>query len=343
LLLVGCSLVFYGFDSGLKGLIYSYVIAELCVAIIAAFLFPHYFSYAKLIYHIRHFRLFKPLLSFAIPQNLNMTFNTLITNLDVLMLGYFGCRESDIFIYGMGAQLVRNIRQVKLALSSSFAPLIAKFHEQNNLFAMNDSFSMVSRWIISLGLPLALVVGLLRLDLLRLFDAGYAGDTRFMLLLLAPPLLSCGFGLAGNIVVMTGHAKWNLLNSITVASINTVLNLVFIPKWGMIGAAAATTIAAFCISMLQLVEVYHLVGTHLILKQVYKPWVAVVPATLSVLVLHGFISDLASLWGRIILTVLGVVIYTAVLIKMGVEERDKRALIPWYKESSTKSTSEETI
>jgi hypothetical protein len=28
---------------------------------------------------------------------------------------------------------------------------------------------------------------------------------------------------------------------------------------------------------------------------------------------------------------------------MGVEERDKRALIPWYKESSTKSTSEETI
>jgi O-antigen/teichoic acid export membrane protein len=322
------ALAFFALGLGLNGLVWGYAITQAVLGILSIIVFGCYFSYSQLFYHFRNFKFFSPLVSFAVPQSLNMTFNTFITNLDVLMLGYFGYNESMLWVYGMGAQIVRNIRQVKLALSGSLAPVVARLHEKGDMSGMSETFSMVTRWATSIALPLALIVAILRLDFMHLFDSSYNGETSFLLILLIPPLLSCTLGLAGNIVVITGHSKWNLFNSMTIAFLNVCFNLLLIPKYGMIGAAAATVIASVIFSIMQLVEAKKLVGARLIFSRIYKPFAAIALPALLAVASSAFPAILQTLAQRIAVAVVCTAIYVVVLYLMGVDPRDKEALLP---------------
>lgn len=322
------AVIFYLADLGLSGLSWSYVVTQIAVAIAAVVVFGLYFSYADLVEKLARFRPFTPLLSFAIPQNLNMAFNNLITYFDVIMLGAFGLAPEMIAVYGMGAQVVRNVRQIKLVFSGSLAPVIARLHGHNAPDELSEAFTMVARWTTTLGLPAALVVALLRGDLLRILTPSYTGDTTFMLLLVAVPTMSCAFGLAGNVVVMTGHSRWNLLNSVTVAVLNAGLNLLLVPHYGITGAATATVIAAGIVTAMQLAEAHYLAGARLVGSLIYKPYVAILPALAVAAASQNFGFD-SGLLPRIVAATLTAGTFTATLLMMGIDAQDKAALALW--------------
>jgi O-antigen/teichoic acid export membrane protein len=311
----------YFVDSSLRGLLLGHVIGHVLLTCVALVVFGRLFSYRTLFAHLLRFRLVRELFVFGVPQNLNMTFNTLITNLDVVMLGFFGFAPEKIGFYGMSAQIVRTIRQVKLAFSNSYAPVIARLHERGDREAMNLSYAMVIRWTTTIGLPVALVVAIMKADLLRVFHSTFTGDSTFMLLLIIPPLLSCSCGIAGNIVVMTGHSMWNLLNSFLVAGLNALLNFLLIPRFGFMGAAVATVIAAAIVSILQLIEADVLVGARLSPSRIYKPFLAISVPLVAVAAAN--LLDLnALLAGRIGLSVVAVVLFGATLAALRIDPDD---------------------
>lgn len=311
--------------SGLSQLALGYLATSMVMAIAALAVYGRFFSYAKLILAFRNFRLEKGLLTFVMPQNLNRTFNTFITNLDVLMLGYFGIKAELVGLYGIGAQIVRNIREIKLAFSGSYSPIIVRQHIASDADGMSTTMTTVSRWIISIALPVALVIGLLRQDLLLLFHASFVTDSSFMLLLLVPPLLSCSFGLAGNIVVMSGHSLVNLGNSLLVASCNFLLNVLFIPRFGLMGAAAATVLASAFITVLQLIEARYLLGVGVLWRMLLAPYLAAVPAGLILVVWH-IISPASALPLRIAGALLAVIVYAAALYPLTPDQAYRQAV-----------------
>lgn len=289
LLLTGLAVAFHLAGFGLDGLLYAHVLGYAIVTAVALVVFGRLFSYRRMAGALIRFRWFGPLYAFAIPQNLNMTFNTFITNVDVMMLTWLGYRPELILFYGMGAQIARNVRQVKVSIAGAYAPLIARHHARGETEAMNRSFAMVSRWATTVGVPLVLVAALFRQDLIRLFHGSFRQDPVFMLVLLGLPLLSCTFGIAGNIVVMTGHSLWNLVNSVTVAGLNAVLNYFMIPNWGLMGAATASLVASAVVTTMQIVEANRLVGVRLDLRRIWKPYgAALAPAGILLA---------ASVWG----------------------------------------------
>ena len=328
-LLIALAALGHVLDLGLTGLVWGYLITYGVLTAVMLFVFGTYFSFGALFSAMARFSLFRPLVTFAIPQNLNMTFNTLITSLDVLMLGYFGFSLETVIFYGIGAQVVRNVRQARLAFSESFSPVIARLHAQGATAELSRSFSMVSRWTATVGLPLALAVGLLREDLLLLFHDTFTGDATFMLLLLIPPVLSCCFDLAGNIIVMTGHSKWNLFNSLTVASLNAVLNYLLIPKHGIMGAATATVVAASIITVLQLIEARVLVGAKLSLARVYKPYAAMVLPLAAALSMGTGTPLGEQLWTRLITVGICLGLFIVVLQTLRIAPEDRAAIAPW--------------
>lgn len=66
--------------------------------------------------------------------------------------------------------------------------------------------------------------------------------------------MSCFVGLAGNLLLMTGHSRLLLYNSLGAGLLNLLLAALFIPEGGLVGAAAATAISSFAISFAQVVE-----------------------------------------------------------------------------------------
>jgi O-antigen/teichoic acid export membrane protein len=317
----------YFFTPSLEGLLIAYLLSGATVTAVSLVVFGHYFSFFKLLKAAVHFRLSKPLIRFSVPETLNMTFNRFITNLDVVMLGYFAFKPEVIGFYAMGAQIVRNLRQVKLAFSGIYAPIIARLYERKDYDGINHSFSMVSRWTAMLGFPLALIVALFKDELLLLFHSSFTHDSTFMLVLLIPPLLSCAVGLGGNILVMTGHSFWNLTNSLTVAGLNALLNYFLIPAYGLVGAALATALASAMVSSMYLTEIYFLVKAHLILKRIYKPYLAALPGLVAVLTVYLTVGVCSLAWKGVLAAV---VVFTSAgaLFLLGFEEEDKKTFFP---------------
>ncbi len=321
-LLIALALVAWLADAGLEGLVWGFVATQGLVAVISLFVFGRYFSWTRLLRELFRFRLQKELAWFALPQNLNMTFNQLIGNLDLMMLGAFGFAPEALGFYGMASQIARQVRQAKLAFSTAYAPVIARYHGQGNRAALCESFTTVARWTTIIGLPVALAAGVVREDLLRVFHPSFTGDSTFMLLLLVAPVLSCSFGLAGNIVVMTGHSLWNLMNSVAVAGLNLLLLWLLVPRFGMLGAALASLTAGAAITVAQLVEAAKLVDARLVWRDVYKPFAAGAGALAAVLLLGLFGLD-ASLPGRIAMAVAAVAVFAGLLRFQGLDPRDR--------------------
>jgi O-antigen/teichoic acid export membrane protein len=329
-LLLLFTIVLWAFGAQLGGMLWAWNATHCVVAFLAVLVFRRHYSLARLLRAIVKLRFSREMTLFAIPQTLNMTFNRLITNMDVMMLAMFGCPADQIGFYGIGSQIVRNIREVKLVFSTSYMPVIARYHAAGDRKGLTDSFAMVTRWITSIALPIALAVTVLREDLLRLFHGAFHGDTTFMLWLLVLPLLSCGFGLAGNIVVATGHSGYNLLNSFAVFGANLGFNWLLIPRYGMVGAAMASAFALLLISIAQLVEAGLLTGARLPPRLIYKPYLAViVPA--AVVWAAGLLGLNATLSGRVVLAVVGVALAALGLGLLGIDPRDRAVLLPFLR------------
>lgn len=321
------AVVFFFITPGIRGLMISYLLSGVTVAAVSLIVFCRYFSFFKLLRAVFKARLLKKFIWFSLPESLNMTFNQFITNLDVVMLGYFSFKPEVIGFYAMGAQIVRNLRQVKLAFSGIYAPIIARLHKRGDLEGISHSFSMVSRWTSMLGFPAAMLIFLFKDELLLIFHSSFTGDSSFMAILLIPPLLSCIVGLSGNILVMTGRSFWNLTNSLSVAGINAVLNYFLIPEYGLTGAATATACAAVIVSSMCMVEVYFLVGARLVLKRIYKPYAAALPSLVGIVVFCLQDAALLLPW-KISAAVGAVSLFFFSLRLLGFEQEDKDTFFP---------------
>lgn len=315
--LLGFAVVAAFASRSVTGLAWAYFAASVLLGVASVFVFARYFSFRALWRHVVHFRLSWPLIKFSVPQNLNLTFNQFITNLDVMMLGAFRFDPAIIGYYGMGAQIANNVRLIRLGFSGAFAPVITRLHARGATAELSRGFTRVSRAATTLALPVVIAIAIHRDDLLWLFHPSFRDDASFVLLLLAVPLISCACGTAGNIIVMTGHSLWNLLNSFLVTGLNFVLNLLLIPPYGLMGAALATFISSTVVAILQLIEVQALVSAHLDPKRVLAPLLAALPAAgIGV----GFVAlglD-TSVWARVGATALALGAYAAAGVALGV-------------------------
>ncbi|MDD9939282.1 MAG: polysaccharide biosynthesis C-terminal domain-containing protein [Myxococcales bacterium] len=274
--LLGFALVAYLLELGLPGLMWALVASQALLAVMALWGFRRHYSLRRTLAACFALRFERELLSFAIPQSLNMTFNRYVTRLDVIMLAAFGHSNHEVAFYSAAALITSSLREIKLAFGSALAPIAARYHAARQREELEEAFGRVSRWTTTIVAPLILLVLVLRDDVLRLIDGGFVGDTRFMALLLVPPFLSCAVGLAGNLIVYTRHSRWNLANSVMVAGLNTGLNLLLIPSHGLLGAAAATVTASAVISAVQLVELYGLERVRLRVGAIVKPHLGLV-------------------------------------------------------------------
>ena len=323
LLLTVFAFGYYFVSPTLDSLLHGFFFSSVILSVISIYVFHRHFSYRKLLKSLIRFKLFKPLIYFSIPQNLNITFTTFITNLDILLLGYFKFSPELIGFYGMGAQVVKNLREVKLAFSGAYAPIIARLHAAKNFIKMNETFSMISRWTSMIGFPVALLLALFRDELIWIFHPSFTYDTTFMIILLLPPLVSCTIGLSANILVMTGHSGWNLVNSVGSTLLNGVMGYFLIQRYGLTGAATATGISAVLVTIIIYYEIKVLEKASLIMERIYKPYIAIALPALVFIVLE-YLGIFNSLMIESAFAIAAITVYAAILIILKIEPEDKR-------------------
>ncbi len=281
-LLISSSVLFWHLSPTLASLLWALLASYAVLTVLSLFGFARHYSFAELWLALKRGQVDRQVVRFGIPQSLHLTFEKYLTRVDLMMLGAMGYTNFELGLYGSAAMITVNIREVRLIFSGALGPVVARYHAEGDRSAFAALLGRVTRWTTTIAAPIILLVGATRSGLLGVFDASYAqADSRFMLLLLIPPMLNCSFGLVGNCIMFTGHAGYNLLNSVLVAVLNTGLNYLLIPAYGLLGAAAATALSSLAVTLLQMIELRALEHVSVRLRDIYKPHVGFVLCALA--------------------------------------------------------------
>jgi O-antigen/teichoic acid export membrane protein len=161
-----------------------------------------------------------------------------------------------------------------ISFSKIFAPVISELWERGELVELKNTFKTVSKWILSLGYPIFLIIMLFAPSLLRVFGDDFVNASATLRLLAIGQMVNIAVGPAGFILSMTGRQNLNMINSIGLAALNIALNIILIPKYGIAGAALATTIALSLLNIARVIEVKVLYGFTPFRWDLYKPLIA---------------------------------------------------------------------
>jgi O-antigen/teichoic acid export membrane protein len=177
----------------------------------------------------------------------------LYTQADVWILGMYA--PTDVVgVYGVSAKLVLLVYFPMMALASIIPSIISSVHATGNTEELRKVTRESTRWILSMSIPIMLVLTIEGKHLLRYvygpeFTAGYVP----LLILLSGQLIKAGAGLIGVLLQMTGQHKIYMKVNIFWGVVNIILNILLVPRYGMIGAAIAT---AVCLSMVDIISIF---------------------------------------------------------------------------------------
>ena len=196
-------------------------------------------------------------LRYSIPQSLAAMAFRLTIWTDIIMLGFLST-ERDLGLYRIAAALAMMGALPVSALSTIFNPIIAKKVSIQAWEELNATLKTVTRWLMSLSLPVLCAMFLLPDFLLQFFGAEYAESQASLLILIGGQFVWVSCAMAMRLIPMSGRSTLNLINGICAAALNILLNWYFIPRYGTMGAAISTSITLGLWSVWRLIEIWHL-------------------------------------------------------------------------------------
>jgi O-antigen/teichoic acid export membrane protein len=137
-----------------------------------------------------------------------------------------------------------------------FSPFISDLSNRQEMSQLQELVSTVTRWSFMIGLPIALTLILFNGPILRIFGTSFEQAVPALIVLSLGQLINAATGPVGIILTMSGHPKVNLIDSILTLILNVVLDVLLIPRLGIMGAAIGSSIAIGLVNILRTIQVY---------------------------------------------------------------------------------------
>jgi len=203
----------------------------------------------------------KKLLSTSFPLMLIWMIGFFLSWTDTIMIGYF--LSSDMVgIYQVAVKVSFLIIMFLGALSAIFVPVISSLYHKGEMKKLSSIFKTVTKWGLFLGLLLFLIFIISSKEIMMIFGNNFVLGTSSLLVLCFGQLIHVGMGASASMLMMTGKEKIEFLNDIFVLILDILLNLILIPKFGILGAAIATTICLAILNIARIAEVYLFLRIH---------------------------------------------------------------------------------
>lgn len=233
-------ILFFYFGYTLFSPAYAYILAcPLLLLIYYPFLRRH-LSLRKYI-TIERWNITRKLVTFGLPILGASVGERIIGYIDTLLMTYFSTL-TEVGIYNVVLPSALVFTFFGRAVSFVVFPISSELWARQDKERLKKGLFLLHRYSFLLILPLVLSVIYFALPLLDLFfGEGYvSGTVAFQILLAGVGLYVVG-SINNNFLAGIGKPKSVAVIILAAAALNTVLNLIFIPRWGINGAAIATT------------------------------------------------------------------------------------------------------
>jgi O-antigen/teichoic acid export membrane protein len=163
----------------------------------------------------------------------------ILNQTDILMLGAIAGSFS-VGIYGAAVKTSGWVTFVLMSVNAISAPTFAALYAEDNHRDLQILVSTAARWMFFPSLAIAVGLVVFSHQVLGLFGEEFLAAKGAMLVLILGQLVNVGAGSVGYLMQMTGHQNQCAMVFGSCAGINVVLNIMFIPTMGVLGAAIAT-------------------------------------------------------------------------------------------------------
>lgn len=170
---------------------------------------------------------------------------------DLIMLGVLGT-NIDVGRYRAASQTAFFIPFVLHSVNAVIAPKFAEKYLQNDIRGLQALINSSGVLILTLTLPIALVIALFGKELLDvLFGLEFSGAYSVMLILVIGQIVNVVSGSVTYLMTMTGNERLGATILLYCAVANLILNAIFIPLFGAVGAAAASASSLSIANLIQ--------------------------------------------------------------------------------------------
>ncbi|MBO8175043.1 MAG: flippase [Thermococcus sp.] len=265
-------------------------------------------------------KLGKKLVAFSLPLMFVGILNFLMTWTDTLMLGYYKSSEV-VGLYTAASPLARLIPIFLNSAGILYAPIVTSLYAQGKINEMKRTYQILTKWIFLLTLPIFSVMFLFpEATILFIFGGKYVSAASALQILALGSMFHTFLGLNGLSLVVIGQPKLNMIGDTFAVIFNVVLNVLLIPKYGMIGAAVATSVSYFVANVFRSFWLYQRTRIHPF------SWNYVKPLVIS-FVLLGIIESLhlkvPNIWYAIPILIVFLVVYSfLVLLSRSIDKED---------------------
>lgn len=176
----------------------------------------------------------------------------------VLVAAYLGPRDAAIYTAATRFVVLGQLgsQAVSLAVQPKFSELLAKHDLASTLRVYKTS----TAWVMAVTWPIHLLVGILAPIILLLFGSGYDEGKWVVVVLAGAMLVATGCGMVTMLLVMAGRTTANLVNVLIALATNLALNLILIPRWGIVGAAVAWAASIVLSNVVPLLQIRRSLG-----------------------------------------------------------------------------------
>jgi len=290
----------------LKGLIIAVLISDiLCLAVALSA------ALRQIGFQIPRFSELKSYLKYGLPLVPSSAMLWIIHSSDRYMVGYF-MEAKDVGIYAAAYALAYIISLFLDPLQAVLLPTISKSYDDGDIAKTRTYLKYSLKYLMMLSIPSAFGLSILASPLLRILTTSEFTSGSVVIPFVASGLLFYGlYQACMNVLYLVKKTSWILWLLSISAALNIGLNLLLIPRLGILGAAVATLAAYFVLGMLTVLISFRYLKFDLSFSFIMKSVLAS-----AVMALAIWLSNPVSIIGVTIFILLGIVIYFAIIFAL---------------------------
>lgn len=262
----------------------------------------------------------REMLLYSAPLMIAAAMSVIFSDVDTLLLGYFTSTQ-EVGIYNVVYPITQLLTLFLSSFTFLFMPVISELHSDGEDGDMARIYEVVTKWIFITTLPVFLILTVFPASVISLtFGIEYVSGATALVVLSFAFFTHALSGPNGATLTSIGETRFIMIANVVAAALNILGNIVLIPRYGIVGAAAATAGTYILLNGLYAYRLYQHTGIHPLTTALLKPATF---GTVSVLVLQG-VTAVVNVSPIVLVGVASVfgLLYGVVILRFGVEEEE---------------------
>jgi O-antigen/teichoic acid export membrane protein len=160
--------------------------------------------------------------------------------ISIFLLGIFKSEE-NVGVYNVVLRVSEVVSFALVIINFVLSPAIAKLYANGKKDKLQLMITRSSRATLFIGTVLTVGIILFRKNILLIFGLKFLQGEQALIVLSIGQFINILCGSVGLLLLMTGNQKFSIYSMAAGTAISLILNVVLMPKYGMIGSAIASS------------------------------------------------------------------------------------------------------